>query len=93
MIENACPFAPGEVKPESMQSTLNHNVWMRRFIIGKGLMLIGSILALTFLYGYSYTSLNWGGSQVLFQDWYIVKMSLCTYLISMITHYLKRYKK
>jgi hypothetical protein len=93
MIENACPFAPGVAKPESMQSTLSKGSLMGKIRIGKVLILLGSIIALTLLYRYSYPSLNWGGSSVLFQDWYIVKMSIYTYLLGMITYYLKGYQK
>jgi len=93
MIENACPYAPGEVKPEVMKSAIRRDVSLMRLKNVKLLALLGSVLALTLLYRYSYPSLNWGGSPVLFQDWYIVKMSLYTYLLGMITHYIRRYQK
>ena len=89
MIENACPYAPGEVKPEVMQSALRQEVFWVRFKNVKLLALLGSVLALTLMYSFSYPSLNWGGSPVLFQDWYIVKMSLYTYLLGMITYYFR----
>jgi hypothetical protein len=92
MIENACPYAPGELKPESMPGPANNRGVLRRLRNGKTIALLFSIFALTLLYGYSYPSLNWGGSPVLFQDWYVVKMSIYTYLISMITYYFREYR-
>ncbi|TRO52911.1 hypothetical protein E2P71_07065 [Candidatus Bathyarchaeota archaeon] len=93
MIENACPYAPGEVKPEAMQRSVQRNASLMRFRNVKLLALLGSVLTLTLLYVYSYPSFNWEGSPFLFQDWYIVKMSLYTYLFSMITHYIREYQK
>ena len=92
MIENACPFAPGEVKPKLMRNALKREGFFR---IGnlKLLLLMGSVLCLTILYSYSYSSLNWERSPFLFQDWYIVKMSIYTYLMGMITYYIRVYQK
>jgi hypothetical protein len=93
MIENACPYAPGAVKPESMPSAIVKGGWTVRIRNGKLLVLLFSILALTLLYGFSYSSLNWSGSPVLFQDGYVVKMSVYTYLLSMITYYFRGYRQ
>ena len=92
MIENACPYAPGVVKPESIPSPREQSSMAKRVINRKSVLLVVSLVALTLLYRYSYPSLNWGGSPVLFQDWYIVKMSLYTYVTGMITYYIREYR-
>jgi len=93
MIENACPFAPGEVKPESIKGLKNQSSLLKHVLNKKTLVLIGSLIALIILYSRSYSSFNWDGSRVLFQDWYIVKMSFYTYLSGMITYYFKEYRQ
>lgn len=92
MIENACPYAPGVVKPESIPGPREQSGRVKRHLNGKLFLLVASLIALTLLYHYSYPSLNWGGSPVLFQDWYIVKMSLYTYVTGMITYYIREYR-
>ena len=92
MIENACPFPPGAVKPETIQGSRNQSSLLRRLLNKKTLFLIASMVALTILYTRNYESLNWRGSPVLFQDWYIVKMSFYTYLSGMITYYFREYR-
>lgn len=93
MIENACPYAPGVVKPESIPSPREQSNTVKRLLNGKLVLLVVSLVALTLLYSYSYPSLNWGGSPVLFQDWYIVKMSFYTYVTGMITYYFREYRQ
>jgi len=92
MIENACPFPPGAVKPESIHGPRDQSSLLKRILNKKTLFLIVSMIAVTILYSRSYSSFNWGGSPVLFQDWYIVKMSFYTYISGMITYYFREYR-
>jgi len=92
MIKHACPFPPGVVKPESIQGPRDQSNLLKRILNKKTLFLIVSLIAVTILYSRSYSSLNWGGSPVLFQDWYIVKMSFYTYISGMITYYFREYR-
>ena len=92
MIKYACPFAPGAVKPESIRVHRDQPSLLKRILNKKTLFMILSLLALTILYSRSYSSLNWGGSPVLFQDWYIVKLSFYSYLSGMITYYFREYR-
>ena len=93
MIENACQYPPGAVKPESIQGPRNQSDLLKKILNKKTLLLVVSLLALTILYSQNYSSLNWGGSPVLFQDWYIVKMSFYTYISGMITYYFREYRR
>lgn len=93
MIENACPYAPGVLKPDSMPTPKGQTSPLRRLFNGKLLVLLICIAALTLLYSYCYQSLNWGGSPVLFQDWYIVKMSIYTYVSGMIAYFFREYRR
>jgi hypothetical protein len=92
MIKNACPFAPEAVKPVSIQSPRDRASVLKRFLNRKKLILLLSIVALTIVYSLNYSSLTWGGSSVLFQDWYIVKMSFYTYISGMVAHFIREYR-
>jgi hypothetical protein len=92
MIKNACQFPPGEVKPESIHGPRDQSSLLKRILNKKILVLLASLLALIIVYSRNYSSLNWGGSPVLFQDWYIVKMSFYTYISGMITYYFREYR-
>ena len=93
MIENACQFPPGAVKPESIQGPRDQSSLLKKILNKRTLFLIVSLLALTVLYSRNYSSFNWGGSPVLFQDWYIVKMSFYTYISGMITYYFREHRR
>lgn len=93
MIENACPYAPDAVKPESIPGPRNQSNILKKILNKKSALLIASLLALTVLYTRNYSSLHWEGSPVLFQDWYIVKLSLYSYLTGMITYFVRKYRK
>ena len=93
MIKNACPFAPGAVKPDSFGGPRDQSSVLKRLLNRKFLFLLISLIALTVLYGRSYSSLNWGGSPVLFQDGYIVKMSFYTYVSGMLSYFIRKYKQ
>ena len=93
MIKNACPFAPGAVKPVSLGGSRDQSRVLKRLLNRKFLFLLISLIALTVLYGRSYSTLNWGGSPVLFQDWYIVKMSFYTYVSGMLSYFIRRYRQ
>jgi hypothetical protein len=93
MIENACPFAPDASKPESMPRPVKR----RESLIGKGsvkkIIMILCIVALTLLYAHSYPSPYWSGKSIWFQDWYIAKIGLYSYIIVMITFYFRLHRK
>lgn len=92
MIEYACPFAPGETKPESMKSP--RRTERLSFLKNKRLIvLVFSVLCLILIYTNSYPYFEWEGSKVLFRDGYIVKMSFYTYLSSMITYFIREFRK
>ncbi len=93
MINNACPFAPGEVKPRSIPVNSNHEGLLNRITNGKLIVLVLSLVGLTLVYSHSYSDLNWEGSSVLFNDWYIVKMSLYTYLTSLISFFIREHRR
>jgi len=92
-IVNACPFAPGVTKPASMTVPSPTELPMRkRLVTLKSSVLVLSFVSLTLLYSYSYPSLNYSGIPVLFQDWFFIKMSIYTYVTSMLGFFIKKYK-
>ena len=93
MIKNACPFAPGEVKPKSVPINSNQEGLLKRLVNRKLIALILSLVGLTLVYSHNYSNLNWEGSKVLFNDWYIVKMSLYTYLTSLISFFIREQRR
>lgn len=93
MIKNACPFAPGEVKPKSIPVNSSQDGLFKRITDGKLVLLVLSLVVLTLVYSHSYSDLNWEGSSVLFNDWYIVKMSFYTYFTSLISFFIREYRR
>jgi hypothetical protein len=93
-IVNACPFAPGVAKPASMAAPSVPRLTMRRRLVSwKSTVLVLSFVSLTLLYSYSYPSLNYSGIPVLFQDGFFIKMSVYTYVTSMLGFYIKEYRR
>jgi hypothetical protein len=92
MIEKACPYAPGEIKPTSVSGSKNRTRFSKGLLNGKKIILILSLLAFTILYGHYYASLNESSSHIIFQDWYVVKISLYSYISSMTVFYIKLYR-
>ncbi len=93
-IINACPFAPGVAKPASMATPSVPGLTMRRRLVNrKSSILVLSFVSLTLLYSHSYPSLNFSGTPFLFEDGFFIKMSIYTYVTSMLGYYLKEYKR
>jgi hypothetical protein len=93
MIKNACPFAPGEVKPDSIPTSSNNQAVLKRVLNKRNFLLVLSLVFLTVLYTLSYSNLKWEGSSVLYQDWYIVKMSFYTYAMSLISFFIRENRR
>lgn len=93
MIKNACPFAPGEIKPESIATPSNNQGVLKRIMNSRNLLLVLSLIFLTVLYTMSYSDLKWEGSSILYQDWYIVKMSFYTYAMSLISFFIRENRR
>lgn len=93
-IRNACPFAPGVAKPASMAtpSYTRLTTW-RRLVNWKSSILVLSFVGLILLYSHSYPSLNYSGTPLLFEDGFFIKMSIYTYVTSMLGFYIKEYKR
>ncbi|MFA9437928.1 MAG: hypothetical protein ACEROO_12585, partial [Candidatus Bathyarchaeota archaeon] len=81
---NACPFAPGVAKPESMAAPSTRRLTMRRLVNWKSGLLVLSFVSLVLLYSHSYPSLNYSGTPFLFEDGFFIRMSLYTYASSML---------
>jgi hypothetical protein len=93
-IVNACPFAPGAVKPASMAvpRTSGLAVW-KRLVNRKSTFLVLSFVSLMLLYGYSYPSRHYPGTPFMYEESYFLKMSLYTYVSGMLGFYIKKYKR
>ena len=93
-IINACPFAPGVTKPATMAMPSLTGLTMRRRLVNwKSSLLVLSFVGLTLLYSHSYPSLNYSGTPLLFEDGFFIKMSIYTYVTSMLGFYIKKYKR
>lgn len=91
---NACPFAPGVVKPASMQAPKLPRLTLRNKMVNrKSVILVLSLVSLTLLYSYNYPALNYSGTPILFEDSYFIKLSLYSYVASMVGHFIKEYKR
>ncbi len=88
----ACPSAPGITKPASMDTRSIFKRTRRRLVNRKSIVLVLSFVSLILLYSYSYPSLNYSGTPFLFEDDFFIRMSLYTYVTSMLGFYIKKYK-
>jgi threonine/homoserine/homoserine lactone efflux protein len=93
-IVNACPFAPGVAKPASMRgpSLPKISLW-NKMVNRKTIILVLSFVSLTLLYSYNYPALNYSGKSLLFEDMFFIKLSLYTYITSMVGYYIREYKR
>ena len=93
-VVNACPFAPGAAKPSSMTTPSRPKVSMRKRLVNrKSIVLVLSFVSLVLLYSHSYSSLNYSGTAFLFEGGFFIKMSLYTYVTSMLGFFIKEYKR
>ncbi len=93
MIKNACPFAPGEIKPESMPTKQTREGFLKSLANKKTLLLVFCLVLLMLLYTSNYNELYMGGSSVLFQDGYIIKMSFYTYVSGLISFFIREHRR
>ncbi len=92
-IINACPFAPGVAKPASMDTPSLPRLMMRKRLVNwKSSLLVLSFVSLVLLYRHSYPSLNYSGTPFLFEDSFFIKMSIYTYVTSMLGFFIKKYR-
>ena len=93
-IVNACPFAPGVAKPAIMPgpNLPKVSLW-NKMVNRKTIILVLSLVSLTLLYSHNYPALNYSGKPLLFEDMYFVKLSLYTYVSSMIGYYIREHKR
>ena len=90
----ACPFAPGAAKPESMVSPSFPRLTLRRRLVNrKSGLLVLSFVSLVLLYGYCYPSMSYSGTPFLFEDDFFIRMSLYSYVTSMLGFYIKKYRR
>ncbi len=93
-IVNACPFAPGAVKPASMAVPGAPRLAMgKRLVNRKSTFLVLSFVSLVLLYGYSYPSLDYPGTPFPYEDGYFLRMSIYTYVASMLGFFIKKYRR
>ena len=90
---NACPFATGVAKPESMAAPSTPRLTMSRLVNWKSGLLVLSFVSLILLYSHSYPSLNYSGTPFLFEDGFFIRMSLYTYVSSMLGFFIKKYRR
>ncbi len=92
-IVNACPFAPGVAKPESMVTPEMPRFTLRnRLVNRKSIFLVLSFMGLALVYGHSYPSLNYPGTPFMYEESYFLKMSLYTYVYGMLGFFIKKYR-
>ena len=93
-IINACPFAPGVTKPDSIPSPNVPRLSIRNKVINrKTIVLVLSLVSLTLLYSHNYPALNYSGKPLLFEDYYFIKLSMYSYVATMVGYFIREYKK
>jgi len=68
------------------------NIW-KRLVNWKSTVLVLSFVSLVLLYSYSYPSLNYSGTPFLYEEGYFLKMSIYTYVTSMLGFFVKKYRR
>ncbi|MCW4048956.1 MAG: hypothetical protein NWE89_04390 [Candidatus Bathyarchaeota archaeon] len=93
-LTRACPFASGVAKPDKMYVAPRPAVpFIKRLTKNRALVFTMAILGLTFVYTSSYGFVNTTGKPILFQDNYVIVVSLYSYVIGMITYFVKEYRQ
>lgn len=93
-VINACPFAPGATKPVTMtEPSMPRPTLWQRLVNWKSTVLVLSFVSLVLLYSHSYPSLNYSGTPFLYEEGYFLKMSIYTYVTSMLGFFVKKYRR
>jgi len=89
---NACPFPPGEPKPEAMEHA-PRRINPRALLNRRSLALTLAFFALVALYVYGSPGMSSNTESLLNQKNFVISLSLYTYVSVMLTHFIKLYKK
>lgn len=93
-VSRACPFAPGLAKPDSIPGPRRPRAQLRRRLVNRrSVALVLSLAGLVLLYGYSYPWLEHPRGALLFEDDYLVKLSVYSYVASMLGFFIRRYRR
>jgi len=91
---NACPFAPGIAKPASIPRPNLPRFSLRARVLNWKTITLGlAMVTMMAMYIYNYPYLEFSGKPFLFEDFYFLKMSMYTYVASMVGHFIREYKK
>lgn len=90
---NACPFPPGEPKPEAMDvAPRPRTPLLRRLMSGRTLALALAFIALTALYVHSYQNMSLPDKSLMYQPDFAAALSMYTYASVMLTYFIRRYR-
>jgi hypothetical protein len=65
----------------------------RRLVNWRSCLLVLSFVGLVLLYGYCFPSLSYSGTLFLFEDGFFIRMSLYSYVTSMLGFFIKKYRR
>ena len=92
-LMNACPFPPGEPKPEAMDvAPRPRTPLLRRLMSGRALTLALAFIALTATYVYSYQNMSLPDKSLMYQPDFVAALSMYTYASVMLTYFIRRYR-
>ena len=88
---NACPFPPGEPKPDAMEAAPRRR--QPRALLGRRLLTLAlALIALVSLYVYRSPAMSPNAKPLLYQENFAIRLSLYTYASVMLTHFIRRYR-
>ena len=92
-VFEACPFAPGELKPDSIYVAPGHNRDHRKTLTRKIVFIVVAMVGLAFLYSYIYSDFSLTGEPMLYWDDFVFSLGVYTYLSFMVAFFIKQHKR
>lgn len=92
-LTEACPFAPGEIKPDSIYVPHGNSSDSRRALTLRIVIVVIAMFGLALLYSYVYNDLSFTGEPMIFWDEFIFSLGIYTYVSCMLVFFIRQYKR
>lgn len=92
-LSEACPFAPGEIKPESIYVPHGHASDSRKALTLRIVIVVIAMFGLALLYSYFYNDLSLTREPMIFWDEFVLSLGIYTYVSCMLVFFIMQYKR
>lgn len=92
-LVEACPFAPGEIKPDSIYVPHGHGDENRRSLTLKIVIVVIAMVGLALIYNFVYNDLSLTNEPILLWDDFVLSLGIYTYVSCMLVFFIRQYKR